>query len=174
MLFLTIISITLFFSLLFSSTPFNPVQNKLKFIKYVFNITPQGWAFFTRDAREEQSFIYKIIDNKLYKINQKHSNIQNFFGVSREVSKVGIEIENITGNILIKEAALETTWNYNENLIGKIPNKFIIVKNPIKDPIICGDYLVVYHEPVPWAWSKNKKRIKMEARVIKLKVICQK
>ncbi|MEF9479283.1 SdpA family antimicrobial peptide system protein [Chryseobacterium sp. RRHN12] len=174
MLFLIIISITLFLSLLFSSTPFNPVQNKLKFTKYIFNLTPQGWAFFTRDAREEQVFIYKIENSKLYKINQKHSNIENFFGISRKVSKVGIELENVTGKILINSAALKTTWNYNENLIGKIPDKFIAVKNPIEDPIMCGDYLIVYHQPVPWAWSKNKERIKMPAKVIKLKILCQK
>ncbi len=164
----------LFFSLLFASTPFNPIQYKLHFIKSIFNVTPQGWAFFTRDAREEQIYIYKISNDKLIKINQRHSNLENFLGLSREVSKLAIELENITGKFIKNDIATKTTWNYDENIYGEIPHKYFVVDNPIKKPIICGKYLVVYQENVPWAWSTSRKKIKMPAKVIKLNVKCQK
>lgn len=174
MLLLSLFSIALFLSLIFASTPFNPIQGKLKFVKTIFNVTPQGWAFFTRDAREVQVYIYKIENSTLTKVNQKHSNFDNFIGLSRKVSKLAIEMENVTGKIIKKNIATQTTWNYDANITGKIPTKILTVENPIKSPILCGDYLIVYHEIPPWAWSTSRKKLKMPAEVIKLKILCQK
>lgn len=175
--FLTIILsfavLILFFIVLISSIPFNPIQYKVNYIEQVFTYAPQGWAFFTRDAREEQVYIYRIENNKLKKINQKHANIDNFIGLSREVSKLAIEVE-IISTLADKKKFPLTTWNYNENLYGKIPSRSIEIKNLIKSPILCGDYLIVYQSIVPWAWSKAKKKMKMPAKVLKVKIKCQK
>jgi antimicrobial peptide system SdpA family protein len=173
MLSLILFSVALFLSLLFASTTFNPIQNKLKFIKTIFTITPQGWAFFTRDAREEQIYIYKIVDKKLCKLNQKHSSFDSFLGLSRQVAKLSLEIESVSGKIIKDKVATSTNWNYDEDIIGVIPKKYIEVNNPVSNPILCGDYLLVYHEIVPWAWYSSNKKLKMPAKVIKLKIICQ-
>lgn len=173
MLLLTLFSIALFLTLLFASTPFNPIQNKLKVVKTIFNITPQGWAFFTKDAREEQVYIYKIVGKKLYKINQKHANFDNFLGLSRQVSKLAIEVENVMGKVIKKNVATSTYWNYDENVIGLIPINNIEITNPITNPMLCGEYLFVYHKNVPWAWYSSNKNLKMPAKVIKIKVLCQ-
>lgn len=174
MLLLTLFSIALFLSLLFASTPFNPIQSKLKVIKTIFNLAPQGWAFFTRDAREEQIYIYKIDNNKLYKMNQKHANFDNFLGLNRQVSKLAIEIENVTGKILKKNVATIAEWNYDENCTGVIPSKYIEIQNPVTNPILCGDYLIVYHKIIPWAWYSSNNKLSMPAKLIKLKILCQK
>jgi len=156
-----------------SSIPFNPIQHKFDFVKEVYTYTPQGWAFFTRDAREEQIYIYKINENgELKKINQKHANTDNFFGVSHRVSKMFVEADIIT-SMIGKKNFYFTTWNYDQNIYGEIPNNFVEVKNPIKNPVLCGDYLLVYHKIIPWAWNKSNKKMKMPAKVIKIKVQCQ-
>jgi len=155
-----------------SSIPFNPIQHKLDFVKQVYTYTPQGWAFFTRDAREDQVYIYKINkDGELKKINQKHANTDNFFGTSRKVSKMFAEVDIIT-SMIGKKKFYTTTWNYDKNSYGEIPDNFVEVKNLIKHPVLCGDYLLVYHKIVPWAWSNNDK-VKMPAKVIKIRVLCQ-
>ena len=154
-----------------SSIPFNPVQSNINYATEVLEYTPQGWAFFTRDAREEQVYIYSIQNNKLEKIDQKHGDITNLFGLSRKISKLGLEAEILT-NFIGKENFSVTTWNYDENLLGEIPNRFIEIKNPLQSPILCGEYVIVYHPIIPWAWSNSKKKIKMPAKVFKLKVKC--
>ncbi|ASW74680.2 hypothetical protein IQ37_18060 [Chryseobacterium piperi] len=159
------------FIVFISSIPFNPVQSNLDYVKEVLMYAPQGWAFFTRDSREEQVYIYRIENNKLMKIDQRHADIKNYIGLSRKVSKLGLEADVLT-NLIDKKNFSATTWNYNENLLGEIPKRFIEIKNPIETPVLCGDYVIVYHSIVPWAWSKSKKKIKMPARVIKLKVKC--
>jgi|GEM_PF-636476 len=156
-----------------SSIPFNPIQHKLDFVKEVYTYTPQGWAFFTRDAREEQIYIYKIDDSgELKKINQKHANTDNFFGISRKVSKMFAEVDIIT-SMIGKKKFYTTTWNYDKNIHGEIPDNSVEVKNPIKYPVLCGDYLLVYHKIEPWAWSKSNNKMKMPAKVIKVRVLCQ-
>ncbi|MRM86663.1 hypothetical protein D1Z98_12280 [Riemerella anatipestifer] len=64
-LFLSLFIFSTFSIILISSIPFNPIQYKINFVKQVYTYLPQGWAFFTRDARENQLYIYKINNNKL-------------------------------------------------------------------------------------------------------------
>lgn len=154
-----------------SSIGFNPVQSNVNYAKEVLMYTPQGWAFFTRDAREEQVYIYRLENNNLMKIDQRHADIRNYFGLSRKVSQLGVEADILT-NIIGKRNFTATTWNYNDNLLGEIPKRFIEIRNPIKSPVLCGDYVIVYHSVVPWAWSKSKKTVPMPAKVIKLKIKC--
>ncbi|WP_313000541.1 SdpA family antimicrobial peptide system protein [Chryseobacterium gleum] len=169
---LGLFAIILFIVVLISSIPFNPIQYKFNYVNQVYTYAPQGWAFFTREAKEDQVYIYKIENNKLKKISQKHANISNFVGLSRKVSKMTMEVE-IIATMLDKKKFPKTTWNYDENLYGKIPDKFITIKNLIKSPILCGDYLIVYHSIVPWAWSKSAYKTKMPAKVIKVRITCQ-
>jgi antimicrobial peptide system SdpA family protein len=168
---ISILGIITVFLVFTSSIPFNPVQSDINYAEEVLMYTPQGWAFFTRDAREEQVYIYKIENNKLVKINQRHAEFRNFLGLSRKVSQLGLEADIIT-NIIGKRNFTATTWNYSDNLLGKIPKRFIQIHNPIKSPVLCGDYVIVYHSVVPWAWSKSKRKIPMPAKVIKLKIKC--
>ncbi|MRN16320.1 hypothetical protein D1000_05710 [Riemerella anatipestifer] len=100
-LFLSLFIFSTFSIILISSIPFNPIQYKINFVKQVYTYLPQGWAFFTRDARENQLYIYKINNNKLEIINQKHSNFENIMGLSRRVSKLVLEAE-VVSNIIGK------------------------------------------------------------------------
>lgn len=173
--FLTLIIIlsgSILFLLVFTSTvQYNPIRHKYNFDKQVLRFTPQGWAFFTRSAREEQIYIYKIDGNSLKKINQRHADLKNIIGLSRDISKIGIEIDALT-NIVNIENFMNTEWNYEANLLGKIPEAFIEIKNPIYEPLLCGEYLLVFQPLVPWAWSKSKNNIKMPSKVIKLRIEC--
>ncbi|MRM96251.1 SdpA family antimicrobial peptide system protein [Riemerella anatipestifer] len=171
-LFLSLFIFSTFSIILISSIPFNPIQYKINFVKQVYTYLPQGWAFFTRDARENQLYIYKINNNKLEIINQKHSNFENIMGLSRRVSKLVLEAE-VVSNIIGKNNFYKTNWNFDSNLHGIIPNNKIVLKNPIKSPILCGDYVFVYHKIVPWAWSKNTRKIRMEGTIIKVRIKCQ-
>lgn len=93
-------------------------------------------------------------------------------GLSREVSKLVLEAD-IISNMINKNKFPETEWNYNSNLYGIIPDNKITLRNPIKSPILCGDYVIVYHKIVPWAWSKNANKIRMKGKIIKVRIECQ-
>ena len=148
----------------------NPIEITNAVDSRVFNLIPQGWAFFTRDPREAQITIYKIEnDSILTPYPQRHSSFTNLFGLKRTSSKILTELQ------LLK---LKTTdslysnlkWNYQANQYSKIPSEEFEYKNEIFNPILLGNFIVVYQKPVPWAWSKSIEKIKMPSKVIRFKI----
>ena len=76
----------------------SPVQIRL-FTKSTINYTlPQGWAFFTRDAREEKSILYAWNYNyqKLEKYNKPAFSFRHYAGFDRSVRKLMLEFGYLT------------------------------------------------------------------------------
>lgn len=148
----------------------NPIEITNEVDSRVFNFIPQGWAFFTRDPREAQITIYKIENDSILKpYPQRHSSFINLFGLKRTSSKVLTELQ------LLKLKAPDSLysdvkWNYQINRFAKFTAKDYEYKNEIFDPILLGNFIIVYQKPVPWAWSKSIKKIKMPSKVIRLKI----
>lgn len=161
-----------FIQVLFSSLPFNPSRTKIDFQKSVFTFLPQGWAFFTRSPREAQVVLYCYDNGDLKRVNHKHSSHYNIFGLRRKSTAIMSELQYFKMNIP-EENYINTEWNYQRDLIGEIPENSIEVSNEYSAPLLCGEYVLVFQEPVPWAWLDSVEEIKMPAKVIKLDITCQ-
>jgi len=160
------------FSLFFYTIKVNPVKLKTELSQTAFTLLPQGWAFFTRSPREAQVLIYKSDYNKNFKeVNQRHSSYKNIFGLNRQASKMIAELQFIKKEIN-DTLYTKTEWNYQANNFGLIPTSVIDVKNQFKDPLLCGEYLLVFQKSIPWAWSKNIEKIKMPSKIIRIKIEC--
>lgn len=148
----------------------NPIEITNEVDSRVFNFIPQGWAFFTRNPREAQISIYKIENGSILKpYPQRHSSFINLFGLKRTSSKILTELQLIklkTSDSLYSDMK----WNYQVDKYSKLPTKSFEYKNEIFDPILLGNFIVVYQKPVPWAWSKSIKKIKMPSKVIRFKI----
>ncbi len=137
---------------------------------------PQGWGFFTKSPREEQIVIYKYDDNiNRYKlISQRHTSPQNLFGINRRASKIFQEFNMSIENYKYKIPYLDTVFNYqNTYHIENFNFKKILVKNPVQDPILCGNYVIVYQKTIPWAWSRKIKSSKYPCKFLKIKFECK-
>ncbi len=166
----------LLFLMAFYFIEVNPVKFNNNIEHRFFSFVPQGWAFFTRSPREAQIILYKKnSDNKYEEINQRHANIYNLFGLNRKPSKVLGELQFAKKEIP-KKLYYDTIFNYQKNHIIEDVNKLkpFYYENKMYDPILCGDYLVVYQKAVPWAWSKNIDKINMPCKMIKINFICKK
>lgn len=150
----------------------NPIKLNINLENKLFTFVPQGWAFFTRNPREAQIIIYqKKSDNRFEEISQRHSSYHNIFGLKRTASKVMSELQFVKRKI--NDSLYQNTmWSYQRELYSKVSLESITVQNQIKDPILCGEYLVVYQKAVPWAWSRSLDRIKMPAKIIRLNIKC--
>lgn len=148
----------------------NPIEITNEVDTRVFNFIPQGWAFFTRDPREAQITIYKIENDSILKpYPQRHSSFTNLFGLKRTSSKILTELQLLklkTSDSLYSNLK----WNYQANQYSKIPSEKFEYRNEIFDPILLGDFIVVYQKPVPWAWSKSIERIEMPSKIIRFKI----
>lgn len=158
--------------LFFNTLKDNPLKLKFSIDNEIFTFVPQGWAFFTRNPREAQIIIYKVNElNNLEEINQRHSSYLNIVGLNRRASKIMSELQFIK-NKINDSLFVNTKWNYQKSNFNKIPNTTTEVKNQFKDPILCGEFVVVFQKAVPWAWSRDLYKIQMPAKIIRLKIIC--
>ena len=168
---LTTISVTLLLGItLTSSVEHNPVKVFHNYKREVFSLVPQGWAFFTRSPREAQISVYQIAtDGSLTPLNHHHH--QNYLGLNRDATRLISELGVVKSN-LADSLWVNTTWNYQSELYGSLPETTVTVTNPVKNAQLCGELLVVLQPPVPWAWSKSIDQIKMPAKAIRLNILC--
>lgn len=150
----------------------NPIKLNINIENKLFTFTPQGWAFFTRNPREAQVIIYtKNTKNHYEEIQQRHSSYKNLFGLKRNASKIMSEMQFIKAKIndtLYKN----TKWNFQSNIYSNKKLEIITIDNQMKNPLLCGEYFIVYQKAVPWAWSSSIEKIKMPAKIIRLKINC--
>lgn len=165
-----VVSFLFVFSVFLNTLEVNPVKLNIDLDNKIFTFVPQGWAFFTRNPREAQIVLYqKNKNNELIEIPQRHSSCNNLFGLNRKASKLMSELQFIKSKVDVN-LYYNTRWNYQENIYSQIPNKMVIIKNQMADPILIGEYVVVFQKAVPWAWTKSIHDIKMPAKIIRLKI----
>ena len=152
------------------STRENPILLYNNFNNDVFDVVPQGWAFFTRDPREPQVIIYEIKNNKIINMEHRHSSYKRIFGLERDYGKLISELQVILSNV--KKAEFENYhWNYQSEINNTyIPKKIHYCKNKYNNPLLTKEYLVVFQKAIPWAWLNSIDKIKMEAKIIRIKI----
>jgi antimicrobial peptide system SdpA family protein len=169
---LTLVFFIVLAQVLLMSLPFNPAKTMLGFERLTKGIAPQGWAFFTRNAREAQVVLYEIqSNNELVLVSQKHTDPSNLFGLKRTATKLILEMQSIRANVP-DDWFENSEWNFQAGITNSLPAQTHIVKNGIADPILCGKYLLVLQDYVPWAWSSNMNNLKMPAKLISLHIQC--
>lgn len=155
----------------FSVIRFNPVQDG--FVRrMVFAVVPQGWSFFTRSPREAQTIIYEVKNNTLVLVDHRHTSIKHLIGLNRRASVVMSEMQ-IVRSQLPDSIFITTDWNYQSGTIGKFPDKPAMeVPNKLYNPILCGEFVLVFQQPVPWAWSESLSTINMPAKAARITITC--
>lgn len=131
-----------------------------------FNIIPQGWGFFTRDPRENEIYLYTIINNSVVKFTDTNGSQKNFYGASRKNRLIGIEL-----GLLIPKIN-KSSWK--EMKGGKLVFNPKIhtdtILNKFSPCNIKGTYFIVEQERIPWAWSRNYNNLIMPYKYAKIYV----
>jgi antimicrobial peptide system SdpA family protein len=154
-----------------SALPFNPIHLPLEGALRVRYFAPEGWAFFTRDPREERFKAFVRTRDGVWSdaLTSPHSRAANLFGLNRRSTAQGIEI-----GLLLTEIP-EKAW---QGCRGEISDCLpaLAVSNSIQNvspqPTLCGDVGISAQKPVPWAWSRSRTKIIMPSRLLRLKVLC--
>ena len=170
-IFLLLIAFTavMFYFVINSSleTPFN-MQTSTK--AQVSSFVPQGWAFFTRDAREEKWYAYEKIKEGKFILRPPGSSYKYLFGINRLGRRLNYPI------LLASVDSLK--WN---NFYGNTDSllKFSQESTPlsIKDEKLyltpeCKEVILIRMSIKPWAWS-GFKNTKNNSKFLRLYVNCE-
>jgi len=132
---------------------------------------PEGWAFFTRNPRDDRYFVYRLapdgswIDTNL----GPHNRPRNAFGLNRKSRAQGVEIGLLL--VSIQDQEWTACRKSPTACLATIP-----VSKDFKDispnPTLCGEMGVVMQPPVPWAWAGMQRPVTMPSRVSRVRVHC--
>lgn len=126
-------------------------------------LSPQGYAFFTRNPQEPQIYIYKFKNDSItMNISPKSTTSKMLFGISRANRRASLEFNEVFPK-LTKWQDYEDINSYNEIIPDTLSLKSIDTRKKQ------GKYLIIMENRVPWAWSKNLEKGKRKFKIIYLK-----
>ncbi len=144
-----------------------PLEQQLNTVSYL----PEGWKFFTRNAREEISLLYKQDSDGHW--TRADSGViassHNLFGLSRKGRNEGIE----SGFILTAippDFFEECPDDADTCLQNRRPK--LRIGTGSRRPVFCGTVGVVVTPRVPWAWARLSKPPTMKSKVVVVEVKC--
>jgi antimicrobial peptide system SdpA family protein len=149
----------------------NPVKLPLEKELYTVAYLPEGWKFFTRNAREDVTLIYEKNDSGHWvrADNGTNSSKKNLFGLSRRGRNEHIELGIIMSGI--PQAAYEQcTLDADSCLGARAPR--MKIQNYATRPGYCGTVGIVTSQRVPWAWANSPEPPTMSSKVTVVEVSC--
>jgi len=155
-----------------SAMPHNPITLPGDDIINAKFFMPQGWKFFTRNPREDDTFIFqkdasgKWVDASI----GTNGSPRNLFGLMRATRAQSIEMGRLLSFSKIDE--FSKCKGRVEVCIENLKQEDVIT-NDSPFPTICGETAFVFQPPVPWAWSRAKKKVVMDSKIWKVGVLCQ-
>lgn len=145
----------------------NPVRLSYTSVQELYSVFPQGWAFFTRNPKEEVLQLYQLDQGKLLLVNNSTSlSFKDFFGFKRRTRKVSAELAEI-----IKKVPVKSWKEYRGREVSEVLKSLMLsdtVPNVFEEKLLTGEYIVYRSKRVPWAWSKSS--VKLPYRAVKIYV----
>jgi antimicrobial peptide system SdpA family protein len=134
------------------------------------SVLPQGWSFFTRNAREERLLLYEPRDGGWRLRPLTNAQVRHLWGIKRTAGLISAELGAITRQIPEKAwTTLESNLNAG-SYSGHVPIK---VENPGVAHVLCGTFLLRKQVPLPWAWAASPRLSDLPSRVALVDVGCK-
>ncbi|WP_030564843.1 SdpA family antimicrobial peptide system protein [Streptomyces aureocirculatus] len=150
--------------------------------KHVQTVLPEGWAFFTRDAREKDLYAWKYRDGSGWgQAGNRHHQASpvNLFGVRRSRNSDGIEMGLIYTEALQRKArwvdcALGGATDSEKDVLTDCASgrSAVEVRNPTPGPELCGTVAIIRRAPQPWVWAAHGVDEQMPMQLLRLEVGC--
>lgn len=148
-------------------SPYPPTQEeRLNLVA----ISPQEWAFFTRDPREKAKHLYVRHNGGWVEKERSNFTLRNWFGIKRIPRIDLVELKAMLANV--NESQWTTCKSGLERCLRKWTVEVVPLSNESTTQYLCGEYAIQRREPVPWAWSNDAADVTMPSEVVRLSISC--
>jgi antimicrobial peptide system SdpA family protein len=133
---------------------------------------PEGWAFFTKNPREENFVLYtKEADGWNLKTIRAGS-YKNIFGLNRGIrmanQELGMLLMNLSNPRWVDMKGRITDPS-NAVLLDTLPATSVISNSHY--PIFKGDYILQRVTHVPWVWYSSNPDLVMDSKISKIHIL---
>lgn len=163
------------FTVMVAVAPFNPISSKLQVGHDINTLVPEGWAFFTRNAREPDFFYYEKKGDQWSRMAKyfPNSSPRNAFGMNRRTRAITTEM------VLLFQKVPPGAWIETEKVLN-VTNVAALdtaqapsLTNTLPVPYLCGEIAIVMAEPIPWAYRQGGETDISGFRVVFLQSNCE-
>jgi antimicrobial peptide system SdpA family protein len=158
---------------LHAALPRSPIDLPFQNVARTALFLPEGWAFFTRNPREERTLAFLRSANGSWEAARpdRLSDPRNLFGLSRAPRSQALEMGLLVTQLAVGE--WKSCDGSREECFEAAPVAREL-ENPTPRPMLCGTVGFVAQPPLPWAWwrSPKGKDVRMPMRVTKVSVRC--
>ncbi len=171
---LTVLFLIILYLVGLASLPYNPLSLSSSHRFDLISIIPEGWAFFTRNAREDVVYVYKKDENNKWNlISIPGGSSRYLFGLNRKGRAFDAEV-----GLLLQEVP-ETKWIESKRSIDYFFEATTVlpvikVENEVNFPSCTGEVIIQKTPLIPWAWSTLKTKIIMPYKIVELNVTSSK
>lgn len=148
----------------------SPLRLRPQWVSNLVAITPEGWAFFTRDPQERTQHVYRSTGAKWVRAIPTNSDARYLFGIKRTQRAHEMELGMLLGQIPPQR------WISGRSTVrGPAGHGFgppVSVENRARRPTLCGDLLVQRRESMPWAWARSRETVGMPSQSVALRAGC--
>jgi antimicrobial peptide system SdpA family protein len=147
----------------------NPIKLPLENVDVVRAILPEGWRFFTKNAEEDNIFVYaRVRDEWVPAIEESPTSMHFLLGANRTGRYRGVEMGLITA--ALGKNAWTSCSGDPMRCLSELPLASI---GPVSDrPTLCRELGLVQQPPVPWAWARSQRPVVMPSKVARVVVSC--
>lgn len=133
------------------------------------SVLPQGWGYFSGDARQPLSTAYVRDGDGWQQVGGGHQgSVGDLFGLDR------------SGRLAEQEIGFAEAGATGEPRQCRLSDEDCLKglevagsgENPIANPTLCGDVAIVRRDALPWAWSSSSSRQAMSATAIRVELSC--
>jgi antimicrobial peptide system SdpA family protein len=135
------------------------------------SLTPQGWAFFTRNPREERTLAWMRRPSSLEPANLADYRGAPWNGVKRALRNRALTINAVASHLSEKD------WQACEGDLLACVKSSEVAPKPVVLEIndnsgLCGEVVLQKESPTPWAWRNAFHRVKKHTQFARAAVKC--
>jgi antimicrobial peptide system SdpA family protein len=153
------------------AAPNNPMLPRAQHRNTMLLLLPQGWAFFTLDPREADTFLHReLADGDVREVETQGYREIPLGAVDREGRLVGHELR------LLAARFADDVWTECRgevaSCLAALPPAPVRLAEPFDFVPACGRLVLESRPPTPWAWWRRDPELRMPSRLIRLEVPC--
>lgn len=153
--------------------PYNPLRLPGSGFIDMRLLLPEGWAFFTRNPREPDFYVYLREPDGRWRpaADMTRFRLGTALGLDRFGRAMGLEVGLLLERA--EKARRASCEREAQECLEQAPVA-LTVSNPGPRAQLCGSVGMHFRKPVPWAWSRSHQRepIELSSEVLRLEVQC--